>query len=65
MNDVGTTEAIYDLARVIVAVSGKFESRSEAVRKLHEYSIPPARIAAILAMKPNDVTSVLAKAKRK
>lgn len=65
MNEVSTTEAIYDLARVIVAVSGKFESKADAVRRLDEFAIPPSRIASILAIKVNDVTSTLAKAKKR
>lgn len=58
-------EAINDLTRVIVAIHGDYKSKSDAVRALDALSIPPARIAAILAMKPNDVSSVLAKAKKK
>jgi hypothetical protein len=65
MNDVTTTDAIYDLARVIVATSGKFESKSEAIRRLNEFAIPPSRIAAILAMKLNDVTSVIARERKR
>jgi len=65
MNEVTTIDAIYDLARVCVAIGGKFESKAEAVRRLDEFSIPPSRIATILAMKLNDVTSILAKAKKK
>ena len=57
-------EAILDMTRVTLAVSGKFASRSEAMRKLAELSIPPSRIAVILAVPVKDVTSVLAKAKK-
>lgn len=65
MSETTTVDAIYDLARVMVAVSGNFESKSEAVRRLNEFSIPPVRIASILAMKLNDVTSVLARERKK
>ena len=57
-------DAINDLARINIAVSGKFESRNDAVRALLDLSIPPARVAAILAMPPKQVWSVIAKAKR-
>lgn len=57
--------AIQDLTRVTVAVHGNFATKSEAIRKLHELAIPAPRIAAILAMKTSDVSSALAKAKRK
>ena len=63
MNDV--VDAINDLTRVMIALQGGFGSRSEAVRKLHELAIPPGRIAAILAMKVSDVSSVIAKNKKK
>lgn len=57
-------DAINDLTRVTVALHGGFATKSEAVRRLAELSIPPTRIAAILAMPANDVRSVLAKARR-
>jgi len=57
--------AINDLTRVTVALNGGFNTQSEAVRKLHSLSIPAGRIAAILAMKPNDVSSIIAKSKKK
>ncbi len=57
-------DAINDLTRVTIALHGGFESKSHAVRRLHEFSIPAPRIAAILAMTPNDVHSAIAKAKR-
>jgi len=57
-------DAINDLTRVTVALHGKFASKSEAVRRLTELSIPPSRIAAILAMPVGDVSSAIAKAKR-
>lgn len=58
-------EAINDLTRVTIALSGTFGSKSEAVRRLHELAIPSGRIAAILAMPSNEVTSAIAKAKKK
>jgi hypothetical protein len=58
-------EAIQDLTRVMIAINGQFESKSESVRRLSDFAMPPSRIAIVLAMKPNDVTSVLAKAKKK
>ena len=57
-------DAINDLTRVTIALQGGFESKSDAVRRLHDLSIPAARIAAILAMAPGDVHSAISKAKR-
>jgi hypothetical protein len=57
-------DAINDLTRVTIALQGGFESKSDAVRRLHDLSIPAARIASILAMAPGDVHSAIAKAKR-
>ncbi len=57
--------AIYDLTRVTIALSGNFASQAEAVRKLSDLSIPSGRIAAILAMSQSDVASIIAKAKKK
>jgi len=54
---------IHELTRVTLAVSGKFSSKSEAVRKLSELTIPPARIGGILNLQTQQVTSALAKAK--
>jgi hypothetical protein len=59
-----TVAAINDLIRVVIALSGKFGSKSDAIRKLNDLGIPPTRIAAILTMEPKDVTSVISKAKK-
>ncbi|HEY6166991.1 MAG TPA: hypothetical protein VI454_03050 [Verrucomicrobiae bacterium] len=64
MNGNEVVDAINDLTRVIIAIQGNFGSKSEAVRKLHELSIPSGRIAAILAMTQNDVASIVAKGKK-
>lgn len=58
-------EAIHDLTRVTIALSGQVSTKSDAIRKLTELSIPPARIAAILAMPLKDVTSFLTKEKKR
>jgi DNA-binding MarR family transcriptional regulator len=58
-------EAINDLTRVTIALHGEFASKAEAVRKLHELAIPSGRIAKILAMKQPDVTSTIAKLKKR
>ncbi|MGQ0553238.1 MAG: hypothetical protein ACT4PU_08450 [Planctomycetota bacterium] len=58
-------DAIQDLTRVTIAISGQFESNSDAIRRLHDLSIPTGRIAAVLAMKPADVASAIAKYKKK
>jgi len=63
-DEQAVVDAINDLTRVTLALHGDFASKSEAIRRLAELSIPPARIAAILAMQPNDVRSVLAKARK-
>ncbi|MCH7638500.1 MAG: hypothetical protein IH855_03430 [Bacteroidetes bacterium] len=58
-------DAIHDLTRVIISLSGKYQNRSEAIRSLNELSIPSSRIASIFAMETSDVSSVLAKARKK
>jgi hypothetical protein len=57
-------DAINDLTRVTIALHAKFESKSDAVRRLHDLSIPAARIAVILAMPSADVRSAISKARR-
>jgi hypothetical protein len=57
-------DALHDLTRVTIALHGSFASKAEAIRKLHELSIPASRIASILALDLNDVTSVIARAKK-
>lgn len=57
-------DAINDLTRVTIALSGKLETKADAIRKLYELSIPPARIATILAIQPKDVHSVITRAKK-
>lgn len=58
-------DAINDLTRVTIALNGKFTTKSEAIRALHALAIPSGRIASILAMKQPDVSSAIAKLKRK
>jgi len=58
-------DAVQDLTRVVLATQGKFDSRADMVRRLTELSIPPTRIAAILAMPQKHVHSVLTKARKK
>jgi hypothetical protein len=58
-------DAINDLTRVTIALSGKITTKSDAIRKLNELAIPQARIAAILAMPVKDVSSLLTKDKKK
>jgi hypothetical protein len=57
-------DAILDLTRVTIASSEKFFSKSEAVRKLADMSVPPSRIAQILSMPLRDVTSAISKARK-
>lgn len=63
-NNEEVVSAINDLTRVIIALNGGFSSKSEAVRKLYELSIPSGRIASILAMTQPDVASIISKAKK-
>ncbi len=63
MKDV--VDAVNDLTRVVIALSGKFETKSDAVRALHALAIPSPRISAILAMRVEDVSSVISKHKKK
>ncbi len=58
-------EAILDLTRVTIALNGSFGTKAEAMRRLLELSIPPARVAVILAVPPGDVFSLIAKDKKK
>lgn len=62
--DEEVVEAINDLTRVMIALNGGFSSKSEAIRRMHELSIPSGRIASILAMKQSDVASAIAKFKK-
>ena len=64
-NENAIVEAIHDLTRVTIALSGQANSKSNAIRKLTELSIPPARIAAILATPLKDVTSFLTKERKR
>ena len=57
-------DAINDLTRVIIATQADL-TRSEVIRRLNALAIPSQRIAAILAMETKDVSSLLAKEKKK
>ena len=57
--------AITDLTRVTIALSGKFETKADAVRRLSELAIPQTRIAAILAIEAKHVASILSKDKKR
>jgi hypothetical protein len=65
MNEHAIVAAINDLTRVTIALHGGFGSKAEAIRRLHDLAIPSGRIAAVLAMEQRDVTSVIAKAKKR
>jgi hypothetical protein len=56
-------DAVQDLTRVWILVSGRFESRADAVRRLSELGIAPTRLAALLGMPVNQVHAALTKAK--
>jgi hypothetical protein len=58
-------DAIQDLTRVVLATQGDFESKADAVRKLADLSVPPARIATLLAINQTHVHSVLTRARKK
>lgn len=64
-SDDSIVDAINDLTRVTIALGGGFGSKSEAIRRMSELSIPPSRIAAILAMPSKDVSSVLSQEKKR
>jgi hypothetical protein len=57
-------EVIRDLMRVLLIQNGEATSKSEIIRKLHSFSMPPSRIALLFGMKTKDVTSILSKAKK-
>jgi hypothetical protein len=65
MSDHEVVAAINDLTRVTIALHGGFGSKAEAIRRLHELSIPSGRIASILAIPQGDVSSAIAKAKKR
>jgi hypothetical protein len=58
-------QAIQDLTRVTIALSGRFESKADSIRQLIELGIPPVRVAALLAIPSKQVHAELAKAKRR
>lgn len=57
-------EAVRDLTRVLLVLSGKFANKSETIRELNSLSIPASRIALLLGMPLKDVTSILSRAKK-
>ncbi len=58
-------DAIHDLSRITLALSGKFATKAEAMRALSELAIPGSRIASLLNVPLTSVTSTLAKARKK
>jgi len=62
---VEVVDAIYDLARVQIALSSEANSKSDLIRRLSSAAMPPSRIAHLLDMPAKDVTSALAKAKKR
>jgi hypothetical protein len=65
-SDIGhLVEAVQDLTRVIIHLSGKFGSTAEAVRELRELGISPVRVATLLGIQPKQVHSELTKAKKR
>jgi hypothetical protein len=58
-------DAVRDLTRVTIAISGQFESRADSIRRLSELSIAPVRLAALLGIPPKQVHAELAKAKQR
>lgn len=65
MPESETVSAIRDLTRVVIAMSGKCPTKADAVRKLHELGIRPSNIAAIMSSELKDVTSQIAKDKKR
>lgn len=65
MSEHDIVAAVQDLTRVTIALHGGFGSKAEAIRRMYDLSIPSGRIAAILAIPQGDVSSVIAKAKKK
>ena len=59
-----SNEAMTDLARVVIAFSG-ITSKADAIRRMHLVSMPPARIAGLLSMPVNHVTSAINKLNKK
>lgn len=63
-NNDELVEAVRDLTRVLLALGGKFENKSEMIRELNSLSISPSRIALLVGMPLKDVTSILSRAKK-
>jgi hypothetical protein len=64
MEDSELADAINDLTRVTIALSGKFQSKADAVRRLSELGIPNARIGVILSIPSKDVSSYISRTKK-
>jgi len=63
MNEGALIEAVNDLARVLIAFN--FEgSKADAARRLHLAGVKQARIATLLGMATNDVTSLVSKLRK-
>lgn len=58
------TEVIRDLTRVLIILHEEDISNSEMVRRLHNFSVSPTRIAKLLGMQLKDVTSIISKMKK-
>lgn len=66
--DIGLSDlldAIQDQTRVMIALGPEFTSKTESARKLSELGIPASRISSLLNMPVNQVTSTIAKSRRK
>ena len=58
-------DAIEDLSRIVIAVSGRFESKADAIRQLSDLGIVPVRVASLLAIPAKSVHAELSKAKQR
>lgn len=63
--EYGTVEAIHDLIRVLIVLDKDCSNKAAGVRKLAEAGLPASRIASIMDMKTSDVTSQLAKDRKR
>ena len=63
--DASILAAIQDLTRVTIALSGRFDSKADAVRQLANLGVTPSRIAALLGVPGKSVHAELSKAKKR
>jgi hypothetical protein len=57
--------AIQDLSRITIALSGKFDSKADAIRRLSDLGMSPVRVATLLAVPPTTVHAELVRTRKR